>query len=178
MLDDDDPLALVSPCEHDGNGAGLQAGPDPPDVAGEEVLGGGLGGFVSGRVVGGGGQLINPNHPGAAVLRASDLLFDEGGFLQRCLFGRLLLQELVYGLFVVGLGAAEPHHTRFEVVVAGLPFVPIICHLQRENRLPIEKNNSRKKEKAAVRFPGATTSFYTPVTKPFNGQRQYRDFRQ
>merc|ERR1719222_1065782 len=125
-LEDNDPLALVSSSQEDGDGACGEAGPDGPLVLGEEVNGGAGGGGVLGGIVS--CQLLHSHHPGVAILGSTDPLLDKDGGLRGLLSDNRLLCELVDGLLVVGGAPAEPVHAALKGVVPGLPRVLVLSH--------------------------------------------------
>merc|ERR1719222_1480521 len=125
-LEDNDPLALVSSSQEDGDGACGEAGPDGPLVLGEEVNGGAGGGGVLGGGVS--CQLLHSHHPGVAILGSTDPLLDKDGGLRGLLSDNRLLCELVDGLLVVGGAPAEPVHAALKGVVPGLPRVLVLSH--------------------------------------------------
>ncbi len=64
-----------------------------------------------------------------SVLGSTDGLLDEGGTLGCLLLGGFLLQELVDGLLVVGLGLAETVDTACQGVIPGLAgTLVLLCH--------------------------------------------------
>merc|ERR1719150_1894619 len=98
----------------DGDSSRGEGSPHLPDMVGKEVLGGTRGGSVHGGDVV--GQLLGSDHPGAAVLGASDLLLNKHGGL----LGSGLLGELVDCLLVVHAALSEPVDSTFKSIVAGL----------------------------------------------------------
>ena len=106
LLQHDHTLALVHSSEDDGDSSRGEGSPHLPDMVGKEVLGGTRGGSVHGWDVV--GQLLGSDHPGAAVLGASDLLLNKhGGLLGSGLLVHLL-GELVDCLLVVHAALSEP----------------------------------------------------------------------
>ena len=106
LLQHDHTLALVHSSEDDGDSSRGEGSPHLPDMVGKEVLGGARGGGVHGGDVV--GQLLGSDHPGAAVLGASDLLLNKhGGLLGSGLLVHLL-GELVDCLLVVHAALSEP----------------------------------------------------------------------
>merc|ERR1719225_131958 len=99
---------------------------DSPLVLGEEVDGGaGSGGILGGVVI---GQLLDPHHPGAAILGSTNLLLHKHWRLGSGLLSVGLLGELVDGLLVVSGALTKPVHSCLQGVVTWLPFILVLSH--------------------------------------------------